>query len=219
MGPPHSPMTALPTETYKEIYARAGHVWGKVISLVGKFDLDPNRALDLILDVLSSNLATHHTFFLALLSFSPWAASYQRPLDRSVEETPMDIDPSTPAPVSYKGKSLDDVLRIAEENSLNGGDIMDSNSARVLSQVLGFKFACYQVRHLSSSHIPVSHILSDSRNRGHDTKKLVSHDGYPYTREVHIVGRYISPCMSTFQSSYISFLPGHSLHLPKRTWI
>ncbi len=145
MGPPHSPGTALPTETYKEIYARAGHVWGKVISLVGKFDLDPNRALDLILDVLSSNLATHYTFFLALLSFSPWAASYQRPSDRSTEEALMDVDPSTPAPASYKGKCLDDVLRVAEEGSLNGGDIADSNSARVLSQVLGFKFAYYQV--------------------------------------------------------------------------
>lgn len=146
MGPPHSPATGAPTETFKIIHARASHVWGKVISLIGKFDLDPNRALDLILDVLSSNLATHYTFFLALLSFSPWAASYKRQLDPIAGDAPMDVDPSpTPAPVSFKGKSLDEVLTIAEEQSRNGGDITDPNSARVLSQVLGFKFAFYQV--------------------------------------------------------------------------
>lgn len=144
MGPPHSSTTGLPTESYKDIHARASHVWGKVISLIGKFDLDPNRALDLILDVLSSNLTTHHTFFLALLSFSPWAASYRQPSDPIVGDIPMDVDPS-PTVISYKGKSLDEVLTIAETGSRNGGDISDPNSARVLSQVLGFKFAYYQV--------------------------------------------------------------------------
>lgn len=151
MGPPHSPVTGTPTETYKELHARASHVWGKVISLIGKFDLDPNRALDLILDVLSSNLTTHYTFFLALLSFSPWAASYQRMLDPVSVGAAMDVDPlptSTSIPCKgFKGKSLDEVLIIAEEHSHNGGDIEDPNSSRVLSQVLGFKFAYYQVRY------------------------------------------------------------------------
>jgi THO complex subunit 2 len=55
----------------------------------------------------------------------------------------MDID-STPA--NYKEKSLDEILTIAEERSPNGGNIDDPNSTRVLSQVLGFKFAYYQVR-------------------------------------------------------------------------
>jgi len=40
-------------------------------SLNGYFDLVPNRALDIILDVLSQHLATHYTFPLTLLSFSP----------------------------------------------------------------------------------------------------------------------------------------------------
>ncbi|KAJ3574543.1 hypothetical protein NP233_g1708 [Leucocoprinus birnbaumii] len=145
MGPPHSPASGAPTETYKDIHARASHVWGKVISLIGKFDLDPNRALDLILDVLSSNLSTHYTFFLALLSFSPWAASYQRKVDPVTQDAAMDVDPSpSPTPVTFNGKSLDEVLSIAEANSHNGGDIANPNSSRVLSQVLGFKFAYYQ---------------------------------------------------------------------------
>jgi len=150
MGPPHSPFNGAPTETYKDIHARANHVWGKVISLIGKFDLDPNRALDLILDVLSSNLATHYTFFLALLSFSPWAASYQRVVDPVPADAAMDVDaiptPTTILSKGFRGKSLDEVLMIAEEDSHNGGNIEDSNSSRVLSQVLGFKFAYYQVR-------------------------------------------------------------------------
>jgi THO complex subunit 2 len=146
MGPSHSPVTGAPTETFKDIHARASHVWGKVISLIGKFDLDPNRALDLILDVLSSNLATHYSFFLALLSFSPWAASYIRQSDPVVGNGTMDVDPPPiPAPTSFKGKNLDEVLMIAEEQSRNGGDITNVNSTRVLSQVLGFKFAYYQV--------------------------------------------------------------------------
>lgn len=128
------------------MHARASNVWGKVISLIGKFDLDPNRALDLILDVLSSNLTTHYTFFLALLSFSPWAASYRRPSDPVASDIAMDVDPDPPIAVSYKCKSLDEILAMAEINSPNGGDISSLHGARVLSQVLGFKFTLYQVR-------------------------------------------------------------------------
>jgi THO complex subunit 2 len=148
MGPSHSPTTGFPTESYKDMHARASHVWGKVISLIGKFDLDPNRALDLILDVLSSNLTTHYAFFLALLSYSPWAASHQRPSDSVAGDVSMDVDPSPSVAPSYKSKSLDEILTMAEANSLNGGDISGLHGGRVLSQVLGFKFTHYQVRSL-----------------------------------------------------------------------
>src|SRR4051812_29239474 len=80
LGPPHSPQTGRPTEAYGVIEERARPVWEKVISLIGYFDSDPNRALDVILDVLSQHLTTHYTFFLALLSFSPWSGSYRRPV-------------------------------------------------------------------------------------------------------------------------------------------
>lgn len=130
------------------IEERARPVWEKVISLIGYFDLDPNRALDVILDVLSQHLATHYSFFLALLSFSPWCGSYRRPLP---EAEAMDTKVEVPLGI-YKGKNLDEVLQIAEENSVSGMRSTPSKSggARVLAQVLGFKFSYYQVRRLAS---------------------------------------------------------------------
>ena len=106
---------------------RVRAVWDKVISLVGYFDLDPNRALDIILDVLSQHLATHYTFFLTLLSFSPWTGAYLRP---------------------FRDKSLDEILTLVETNSLCGRPPNVSGNPRVVAhwQVLGFKFKYYQVR-------------------------------------------------------------------------
>ncbi|KAJ3511095.1 hypothetical protein NMY22_g15763 [Coprinellus aureogranulatus] len=77
LGPLHSPQTGLPTELRSVIESRARPVWEKVISLTGYSDLDPNRAPDIILDVLSTHLATHYSFFLALLSCPPWASQRQ----------------------------------------------------------------------------------------------------------------------------------------------
>ncbi|KAF7355034.1 THO complex subunit 2 [Mycena sanguinolenta] len=138
LGPAHSAATGLPVESYTSIEDRARPVWEKVISLIGYFDLDPNRALDMILDVLSVHLVTHYSFFLALLSFSPWAASYRRPTMDN-DDVNMNVDQT---PDLYKGKSLDDVLTLADrrrhEVKTQGG------SPRVMSQVLGFKFAYYQ---------------------------------------------------------------------------
>lgn len=147
LGPPHSSQTGRPVEPYAVIEDRARPVWEKVISLIGYFDLDPNRALDIILDVLSQHLSTHYSFFLSLLSFSPWCGSYRRPLP---ESEAMDTNPDI-LPGCYKGKTLDEVLTIAEENSTTGlRDAVDNTGgARVLAQVLGFKFSHYQVRRFS----------------------------------------------------------------------
>lgn len=139
LGPSHNPATGYPTEPYATIEDRARPVWEKVISLIGYFDLDPNRALDVILDVLSVHLATHYTFFLALLSFSPWSAAYKPPNDSSIV-----LDP---VPGQYRDKGLDEVLHLAE--SQPGSTASPSSSgktnSRVMAQVLGFKFAYYQV--------------------------------------------------------------------------
>lgn len=144
LGPPHSSQTGRPIEPYAVIEDRARPVWEKVISLIGYFDLDPNRALDIILDVLSQHLPTHFSFFLSLLSFSPWRGSYRPPLP---ENEAMDTKLDLPSGI-YKGKSLDEVLTIAEENATAGlRDTTDAKmgGARVLAQVLGFKFSYYQV--------------------------------------------------------------------------
>lgn len=112
------------------------------MSLIGYFDLDPNRALDIILDILTVNLTTHYHFFLSLISFSPWAGSYSRPTDLKVGDS-MVVDSKTDL---YRGKSLDEILQIAE--SLTCDTKSDPSQAavpQVLAQVLGFKFAHYQV--------------------------------------------------------------------------
>lgn len=142
LGPPHTPETGLPAESADELRQRAGTVWKRVVSLIGYFDLDPNRALDIILDIFSSNILAHHTFFIALLSLSPWAP----------EEFDVAVDtPSEEAKgTAYTGKSLDDILRIAEDLSWEGvkkqPPPMKDESGRVMAQILGFKFAHYQVR-------------------------------------------------------------------------
>ncbi|KAG6831879.1 hypothetical protein H0H92_006996 [Tricholoma furcatifolium] len=135
LGPSHSPMTGRPIEPYSAIEERARPVWEKVISLVGYFDLDPNRALDIILDVLSVHLSTHYTFFLALLSFSPWAGSYRRP-DPAFMETNLPPD-------SFKGKTLDEVLTLANPKPSGVENTSQTRKPQVLAQVLGFKFAYY----------------------------------------------------------------------------
>ncbi|KAK9329617.1 transcription factor/nuclear export subunit protein 2-domain-containing protein [Lipomyces starkeyi] len=43
-----------------------------IISIIGYFDLDPNRALDIFLDVFAVNMVANCPFFLALLKSSPW---------------------------------------------------------------------------------------------------------------------------------------------------
>ncbi|KAI6105439.1 transcription factor/nuclear export subunit protein 2-domain-containing protein [Pisolithus sp. B1] len=143
LGPPHSSLDARPTESFASIQERARAVWAKVMSLIGYFDLDPNRALDIILDVLTVNLATHYHFFLSLLSFSPWVGSYKRPTDVKLEAS-MVVDPVVDL---YAGRTLDEVLRMAE--SLPSGHTdsrsgTDKSGSQVLAQVLGFKFAHYQ---------------------------------------------------------------------------
>lgn len=99
-----------------------------MVSLIGHFDLDPNRALDVFLDIFVTHLATHYAFFLALLSLSPWAPN---------------ISPEAPPPSSCSTR-FDDVLANAEV--LSDGAPSDSNKPNdVLAQVLGFKFAHYNV--------------------------------------------------------------------------
>jgi THO complex subunit 2 len=141
LGSAHSSVTGRPIESYASIAERAQPVWEKVISLVGYFDLDPNRALDVILDVLSVHLATHYTFFIALLSFSPWSGSYRRP-NLDYDGTPMVVDLP---PGSFRGKTLDEILTLSDGKARDAQMLSTTHNPRVLAQVLGFKFTYYQV--------------------------------------------------------------------------
>jgi THO complex subunit 2 len=94
-----------------------------------------------MLDVLSVHLATHYTFFIALLSFSPWSGSYRRPTS-DYDGTPMIVDLP---PGSFRGKTLDEILSLCDGKAPDAQMTSTTHSPRVLAQVLGFKFAYYQV--------------------------------------------------------------------------
>ena len=148
MGPSHAASTGLAVEDVHTLQSRAHSAWERVVVLVGYFDLDPNRALDIILDIFSANLTTHYEFFLALLSYSPWSGDYQRPKQASQADT-MVMDE---APPHYKGKPFDEILRMAEVGCNDDANTSTSDSLKpkVIQQLLGFKFKHYQVCMLST---------------------------------------------------------------------
>lgn len=95
----------------------------------GVFDLDSDRALDIILDVFSDYIVTHHEFFLDFLRISPWAPKKSA----SLETMDVDDQPSS----TKSGKARETLL----DNSLDG----DKGSS-LIAQILGFKYKYYQVR-------------------------------------------------------------------------
>ncbi|OCB90862.1 hypothetical protein A7U60_g1886 [Sanghuangporus baumii] len=141
LGPPNDLSSALPVESFEAAQSRAASVWERVVSLIGYFDLDPNRALDIILDVFSVNIATHWHFFLSLLACSPWVGEHTRLRDWT-EDIRIDSQADR-----YRGKTLDEILHLAE-NGVQGADTpakpAEHPKPKVLAQVLGFKFRHYQ---------------------------------------------------------------------------
>jgi THO complex subunit 2 len=159
LGPAHFPATGRPMEPYSAIEERARAAWTKVISLIGFFDLDPNRTLDIILDVLSVHLATHSAFFISLLSFSPWAGAYRAATwmneDMKIDKADVGL---------YRNKNLDEVLSIARSRAQtehNSVTLSQRLSSGALAQVLGFKFAYYQVRVVGFVYNKSSSCLSE----------------------------------------------------------
>ncbi|RSH93955.1 hypothetical protein EHS25_006608 [Saitozyma podzolica] len=114
-------------EVQGDIATRAKRVWGKVMALIGYFNLSPPRVLDLMLEVASCHVALHWRFWMELIRCSPWGEATE---DTRGRET-------------GKGKEkavegwVDDELQGIREVLLEGGD-------RVLAQVLGVKFGFYQ---------------------------------------------------------------------------
>ncbi|TRM68443.1 transcription factor/nuclear export subunit protein 2-domain-containing protein [Schizophyllum amplum] len=145
LGPSHSPQDGRPTESPEDLQKRVKPIWRKLISLIGYFDLDPNRALDVILDIFAAHLATHSSFFLALLSCSPWAA----PDIRRHEPAAFTAD-------MYRGKSLDEILAMWESVDTGASDV---HPPRVLAQVLGFKFYHYRSGPVSLQYDSGSEVL------------------------------------------------------------
>ena len=59
---------------------------------------------------------------------------------------------------TFKGKTLDAVLTLAESNSIPSDANTRKTGPRVLAQVLGFKFNYYQVRFLPADET-LTHVL------------------------------------------------------------
>ena len=51
---------------------QAEKVLDQILKLIGTFELDSNRVLDLILDVFAAKLLNNYDFFIQLLRISPW---------------------------------------------------------------------------------------------------------------------------------------------------
>lgn len=167
LGPPHDPSTGLPSEGLTALLARAQGAWERVVSVIGYFDLDPNRTLDVVLDIFSVNIASHWQFFLALLAHSPWCGQATNIADWDVEDGDMKLDPAC---LNRKGKSLLQILSETDEHahgsapSKRGGD---GRTSHVLAQVLGFKFSHYQVHNYilsKSSDLNVITVAGSSRS-------------------------------------------------------
>jgi THO complex subunit 2 len=144
LPPPHSPATGLPLEPSSVFPERVQPIWKRIVSLIGYFDLDPNRALDVILDLFSAYLTTHWSFFLVLLSLSPWKGQCESLMWINEERSePMNEEEGRPS--MFQGKSLDEILAMAESPGLSKPPAIHS-TPRLMAQVLGFKFRHYQVR-------------------------------------------------------------------------
>ncbi|GAA5893597.1 hypothetical protein JCM8208_000838 [Rhodotorula glutinis] len=125
MGPPHSPETGASRENEHERTRRAQVAMDRVKNLIGNFDLDPTRTLDVILDAFSDHVVEHWQFFIDLLSLSPWA--------------PKPRPSSTSASSSSSSSSAKDPSALPLDVGLESESGSDT-----IAQILGFKFALYQ---------------------------------------------------------------------------
>lgn len=115
-------------ESAEERNLRAKRVMNNISALIGYFDLDPNRVLDIFLDVFSSNVVKHWPFFLALLSISPWGKRRSKEAKRdSVGIDDMNTDASS-----------------GSQFGLATMDLEEDEGRDVIAQLLGFKFGFYQ---------------------------------------------------------------------------
>jgi len=195
LPPPHLTSTGLPTESMSVLTTHAQQVWERVVSLIGYFDLDPNRALDVILDLFSVHLATHWCFFLALLEQSPWSTKAGLSQEISVKNE-IDGDLTMSSVGKYVGKDLDEVLLMAEGvDSPTPSSTPAPHTSSVMAQVLGFKFRHYQVR---TSIVPVERMSTEGptviHGDGTHSETSLPDCGAFNSRRLHHVGRYLPSC-------------------------
>lgn len=79
-----------------------------IASLIGYFDLDPNRVLDIILDIFTANLTDCWDFFLELLLNSPWVETSTSKSGSSVKVGREVISQIMGFKLSHYGGTVDD---------------------------------------------------------------------------------------------------------------
>ena len=62
----------MSSEDHDDLDALAAEANLKIQSIIGYFNLDPNRTLDILLDVLTVNIVSHCDFIMKILKHTPW---------------------------------------------------------------------------------------------------------------------------------------------------
>ncbi|GAA6028291.1 hypothetical protein JCM8097_006959 [Rhodosporidiobolus ruineniae] len=122
LGPAHSSQDGRSQESEAQRKKRAVSANDKVKNLIGNFDLDPSRTLDVFLDTFADNVVDHYQFFLDFLAVSPWA-------------------PKNGAGAA--GREKDEKGKGKEKEKVDVGVEEDGGSS-MIAQILGFKFVYYQ---------------------------------------------------------------------------
>ncbi|KAL9937253.1 hypothetical protein V8E36_003662 [Tilletia maclaganii] len=138
------------TESAHARIHRVSSVLKKIRALVGFFNLDSSRVLDVLLDVMGLHLAAHWPFFCSLLELSTWGAHLRaRGSNASADQNAMDVDGS-----GATGGGADGLLSaqrqpqplgdLAEEISNLPTFLASETGNSTCAQLLGFKFRDYQ---------------------------------------------------------------------------
>lgn len=140
MGAPQDVTKGSEVEPQALLSRRTQQAQDRLMKIAGYFDLDPTRMLDLTLDVFSTHVMTHFEFCINLIR--QFMSSRTRLLlGTRLEETAAQME--TEKPNSFVGMDLDDILSTSE-----GFVPTVPSSAEYknpLAQIIGFKFAYYQV--------------------------------------------------------------------------
>ncbi|EJT97719.1 hypothetical protein DACRYDRAFT_72082, partial [Dacryopinax primogenitus] len=120
----------------------ASYTWHRMISLIGFFDLDPHRVLDLIFDVMESSIMTKWQWFLDLLREAGWAKHPIVPEGKGKERESEGAGEEWIGPSRFEGMTLEDILKRYEPcDSLHS--TVDEKIMDVPAQLLGFKFCSH----------------------------------------------------------------------------
>lgn len=122
---------------------RAGETLNNIKALIGTFELDPARVLDIIFDLCATSLVSNCRFFVRLLQLSPWWPT----------TSPIGDFTPTGSP-GLQGKEREDRDKAFFENLRRDGvealfrptscySTFPDGGNSVASQILGFKFQYY----------------------------------------------------------------------------